>query len=78
VSDADRIRAYSFLKVFAKDGTIDAHELHFMEKLALKDGVVDAAEVRVLSRIFQRLDPAKVSVEVWAEIQEFKRQYRIP
>lgn len=78
MSDADRIRAYSFLKVFANDGTIDAHELHFMEKLALKDGVVDSAEIKVLSRIFSRLDPAKVSADVWTEIQEFKRRYRIP
>ncbi len=78
MSDADRIRAYSFLKAFADDGTIDAHELRFMEKLALKDGVVDEAEIRVLSKIFARLDRDKVSADVWAEIQELKRRYRIP
>ena len=46
---------YSFLRVFANDGTIDAEELAMLEKLALEDGSVDPRERDVLSRIFARV-----------------------
>jgi tellurite resistance protein len=69
---------YSFLVAFANDGTIDADELAFIKRLALRDGVVDDEERTVLTRIFSRLSEDKVAAPVWREIQEFKREFRIP
>ncbi len=72
------IMQYSFLHVFANDGTIDSQELALIEKLALEDGQVDDRERAVLSRIFDRISAETVSVEVWNEIERFKRQYQVP
>ncbi len=77
-SESDAIMRYSFLVAFANDGTIDADELAFIERLALRDGVVDDEERAVLAQIFSRLSQDKVAAPVWSEIQEFKRQYQIP
>jgi len=71
------IMQYSFLRVFANDGTIDAAELAMLEKLALEDGKVDEQEKAVLSRIFARVNAGTVSPEVWDEICRFKAQYDI-
>ena len=54
-SNANAIMQYSFLYVFANDGTIDGQELAMLEKLALEDGTVDAQERDILSRIFSRV-----------------------
>jgi hypothetical protein len=72
------IMQYSFLRIFANDGTIDADELAMLEKLALEDGTVDDRERDVLSRIFARVNAGTVSAEVWQEISGFKERHRIP
>lgn len=72
------IMQYSFLRVFANDGTIDADELAMLERLALEDGVVDDQERAVLSRIFARVHEDTVTPDVWAEVSSFKQRYDIP
>jgi hypothetical protein len=69
---------YSFLRVFANDGTIDAAELAMLERLALRDGVVDEAERNVLSRIFARVSPDTVPAGVWEAICALKATHGIP
>jgi hypothetical protein len=71
------IMQYSFLRVFANDGTIDAAELSMLEKLALEDGVVDDRERAVLSRVFARVGEQDVTPEVWKEIGRFKERHGI-
>jgi hypothetical protein len=72
------IMQYSFLRVFANDGTIDAAELGMLEKLALEDGTVDDHERAVLSRIFSRISRDTVTADVWDEISRVKERYAIP
>jgi uncharacterized membrane protein YebE (DUF533 family) len=72
------IMQYSFLRVFANDGTIDSDELAMIEKLALEDGVVDDQERAVLSRIFARISSDTVTPDVWQEVCRFKERYQIP
>ena len=69
---------YSFLRVFADDGTISADELAMFERLALQDGEVDEKERSVLSRIFARVNEHSVSAEVWEGINSFKARHQIP
>ena len=76
-SSWNAIMQYSFLRVFANDGTIDTQELAMLEKLALQDGIVDEEERDVLSRIFSRVTQATVSPDVWDEIVRFKAAYGI-
>jgi tellurite resistance protein len=77
-SSWNAIMQYSFLRVFANDGTIDAAELAMLEKLALQDGRVDEQEKAVLSRVFSRVNAQTVSPEVWDEISRFKARHDIP
>ena len=58
------IMQYSFLHVFANDGSIDAQELRMLEKLALSDHRVDDRERAVLERIFARVSQQSVTAEV--------------
>ena len=76
-SAANAIMQYSFLHAFANDGTIDADELAFMEKLALKDGIVDDDERRVLAGIFSRVSVDNLEPDVLAEMQHFCHQHQI-
>ncbi|MBT8446402.1 MAG: hypothetical protein KJO38_04585 [Gammaproteobacteria bacterium] len=76
-SKAKQLTDYSFLVVFANDGTIDADELAMMERLALEDGIVDDDERQVLQRIFSRLDPDSIDQEVREEIERFRSRYNI-
>jgi hypothetical protein len=76
-SKAGHILGYSFLVVFANDGIIDAEELMMMKELALADRIVDEDEKHVLRHIFSRPDPAEMSLEVRAEIREFRQKYDI-
>jgi uncharacterized membrane protein YebE (DUF533 family) len=76
-SNANAIMQYSFLYVFANDGTIDAQELAMIEKLALEDGTVDDKERDILSRIFSRVTAQSVSEDLWDEICRFKAKYKI-
>ena len=72
------IMQYSFLRIFANDGTIDAGELEMLQKLALEDGTVDDKERDVLSHIFARVSSDTVSADVWQEICRFKERHQIP
>jgi hypothetical protein len=72
------IMQYSFLHVFANDGTIDAQELAMLEKLALSDQRVDDRERAVLARIFARISQDSVTSEVWSEVCRFKTEHGIP
>jgi hypothetical protein len=76
-SSWNAIMQYSFLSVFANDGTIDADELAMLQRLALRDGIVDEKERAVLSRIFARVEPDTVSPGIWDEICRFKADYTI-
>ncbi|MDF1657989.1 MAG: hypothetical protein P1U58_10280 [Verrucomicrobiales bacterium] len=76
-SAARRLTAYSFLAVFANDGTIDEGELKMLEKIALEDGQVDADERRVLGYLFGRVSEDTVSEKVWSEIQRLRKEYNI-
>ena len=74
-SRAREIASYSFLKVFADDGVIDAAELRFIEKLALLDGYVDDAERTVLDNIFARVTEDELEPDVRDEIARFRAEY---
>jgi len=69
---------YSFLRVFANNGTIDSEELVMLERLALEDGAVDDRERSVLSNIFARVTVESVPAEVWEGITQFKLRHDIP
>ncbi|MDF2377947.1 MAG: hypothetical protein P1U81_17045 [Verrucomicrobiales bacterium] len=76
-SAARRLTAYSFLAVFANDGTIDDGELKMLEKIALEDGQIDSEERRVLGYLFGRVSEETVSETVWNEIQRLREEYDI-
>ena len=76
-SAARRLTAYSYLVVFANDGTIDEGELRLLEKIALEDGEVDEEERRVLSMLFSRVSKETVSEAVWGEILRFQEEHGI-
>ena len=69
--------AYSSIKIFANDGTVDMGELNFLLGLALKDGKIDEDEKRVLQRIFQHAEKTKLSLAVRARIREVRRKHSI-
>ena len=77
-SKASEIAGYSFLVIFANDGTIDAAEFAHLKKLALADGIVDDEEREVLRKLFSRLARDKVPADLWQEIEAFKAKYEIP
>ncbi len=76
-STAQRLTAYSFLAVFADDGTIDEGELAMLEKIALEDGPVDDDERRVLGYLFGRVTEETVPPKVWQEIARLRAEYNI-
>jgi len=71
-SAAREIAGYSFLVVFANDGTIDENELRLIERLALRDGVVDDDERTVLENVFARVRPEDLDPAVRDEIARFR------
>ena len=77
-SNWNAIMQYSFIRIFANDGTIDADELAMLERLAMADGQVDDRERNVLTTIFSRVNPDVVSDEVRNGIEQFKARHRIP
>ena len=77
-SNWNAIMQYSFIRIFANDGTIDANELAMLERLAMADGQVDDRERNVLTTIFSRLNPDVVSEEVRDGIEQFKTRHGIP
>jgi uncharacterized membrane protein YebE (DUF533 family) len=77
-SNWNAIMQYSFIRIFANDGTIDADELAMLERLAMADGMVDDRERNVLAGIFSKVTADKVSADVWASIEQFKARHQIP
>lgn len=77
MSGARKLTAYSFLAVFANDGTIDEAELKHLEKIALEDGVVDEEEKHVLANLFSRVDKTTLTEAVWKEICAFREKHGI-
>lgn len=76
-SAARRLTGYSFLVVFANDGTIDEGELKLLEKIAMEDGEIDDEERKVLRLIFSRVSKETVTDAVWEEINSFRSQHEI-
>lgn len=70
--------AYSSIRVFADDGTIDLGELNFLLGLALRDGVIDEEEKRVLGNILRRVPRSEVGHRVWERIEEIRKVHGIP
>jgi hypothetical protein len=70
--------AYSSIRVFADDGTLDLGELNFLLGLALRDGVIDEEEKRVLGNILRRVPRSEVGHRVWERIEEIRRLHGIP
>ena len=77
-SNWNAIMQYSFIRIFANDGTIDADELAMLERLAMADGQVDDRERNVLTTIFSRINADTVSTDVLEGIQKFKALHQIP
>jgi hypothetical protein len=76
-SAAQEILGFSFLRVFASDGVLDADELEMIERLALRDGVIDSKERAVLARIFDRIDPERMDEGVRTSISRFRERHGI-
>lgn len=74
---AKRIEAYSFLVAFARNGTLSANELAFIERLALEDGDIDDEERQILHNIFARVPVEGTAPEVLEEIARFKARWQI-
>ena len=77
-SNWNAIMQYSFIRIFANDGTIDADELAMLERLAMADGQVDDRERNVLATIFSRVNAEAVAADVMEGIETFKALHRIP
>ncbi len=69
--------AYSSIRVFADDGTIDMNELNFLLGVALRDEQIDEDEKRVLGNIFKQAEKSDLSTAVRIRIQELRRKYSI-
>lgn len=67
--------AYSSIRVFADDGTIDAEELSFLMGITLKDGEIDDNEKRVLNDIFSQVSEDQVSAKVWERMHAIRVKY---
>ena len=76
-SNAESMRRYAFLVMFANDDTIDAAELAFLEHLALADREVDDDEREVLRKIFARVDPRDLTPQVREEIARFRKKHAV-
>lgn len=67
--------AYSAIRIFANDGTVDIEELNFLLGLALKDNVINDDEKRVLRNIFKQAEETRLSAAVAARIREARRKH---
>ncbi|HML94206.1 MAG TPA: hypothetical protein PKC29_02125 [Thermodesulfobacteriota bacterium] len=76
-SGAKQLMGYSFLVVFANDGTVSEEELKMLERIALEDKVVDEDEKRILKTIFSRAEKTPLSTEVSEDIKKFRQKYSI-
>ncbi len=69
--------AYSAIRVFADDGTLDMEELNFLLGVALRDDRIDEDEKRVLGNIFDQAEQTELSPAVRARIGELRRRFSI-
>ena len=70
--------AWSAIKVFSNDGTVDEGELNFLLGLAMRDKVVDDDEKRVLAGIFDRAEASSsLPPRVRERIQQVRAQHGI-
>ena len=69
--------AYSSIRVFADDGTLDIGELNFLLGIALRDGKIDEDEKRVLRNIFKQVHEKDVNPRVWERIQEIRDKHGV-
>ncbi|MDH4127944.1 MAG: hypothetical protein OEV44_04270 [Spirochaetota bacterium] len=69
--------ADSVISIFSNNGTIDMDELNYLMSVALEDNVIDEKERNVLKGIFAQISKEMVSAEVWAKIQEIRKQHSI-
>ena len=69
--------AYSSIRVFADDGTLDLQELNFLLGVALRDDRIDDDEKRVLGNIFDQAEQTELSLAVRARIRELRRRFSI-
>ena len=69
--------AYSSIRIFADDGTLDNGELNFLLGLALRDGQIDDDEKRVLGNIFKQAEATNLSLTVQSRIREVRRKHGI-
>lgn len=70
--------AWSAIKVFADDGTLDEGELNFLLGLALRDKMVDEDEKRVLKSIFERAESSSsLAAKVRERIASVRKQHGI-
>ncbi len=76
-SGAKQLVGYSFLVVFANDGTISEEELKMLKSIALEDHVIDEDERRVLRTIFARVENTQLAPEVSEDIKRFRQKYDI-
>ena len=76
-SAAEEILGYSFLRVIAKNGALDAGELEMIEQLALRvDAVEDARENRPLLRVDHAV-PERMDKGVRDSIMRFRERHGI-
>ena len=69
--------AYSSIRCFADDGTLDLKELNSLLNIALRDGKMTADEKRVLGNVFKQVDTRQVTDEVRQKIRKVKSKYDI-
>ncbi|MHC4887215.1 MAG: hypothetical protein ACYTGH_19220 [Planctomycetota bacterium] len=67
--------AFSSIRCFTDDGTLDIGELNFLMGLAMRDGVIDDEEKRVLNNIFSKVNEDEVTTEVWKRIQAIRKKH---
>ena len=67
--------AYSSIRVFTDDGTIDMQELNFLMGIALRDEEIDDEEKRVLNNIFNKVTKDEVDDKVWTRMQAIREKY---
>ncbi len=69
--------AHASLVLWAEDGTLDAQELDTLLNIALRDGVISDSEKDVLRSVFNRVHEEDVNGEVWAKIQDIRKQHSV-
>lgn len=69
--------AHASLVLWAEDGTLDAEELDTLLNIALRDGVISESEKDVLRGVFNRIHEEDVDGDVWAKIQEIRKQHAV-